>query len=571
MAATRRPPAPDRRVMFGPPRSLRGRTLLLTVIGIIACECVTFAVFGLYRHTLLAGRARDFVTGQVEMVRTALIHATPEQVAAELDTAPHERRRRLFVGRDRAATLGPPPGLQAGSQSGPPSEFQSGPPPGLKSGRPPFGIGGPDAGSSGRSGDGRPGGPGDLFAGSLFGMPSPRGGPHLRLLPALPANATTVEPADLSLPQVVSALREEYGNDALRFTDEPEPAVWIRMPSVDWWLMLPFARYTSPPVPWQVLFATLAAVAVMGGLVGLYSLHLSRPLRALSEAAARYKVGQRPELPLTGPDEIRAVTIQFNAMAERLERDDAERRVMLAGLPHDLRAPLARARLRLELMEDGPDSPKPGLQRDLAEVGRIADQFVAYLRGLDQDTGRFTRTPLHEIVRDRGLVWRESGHDVTIERADAFVRDADADALMRAIDNLISNAFAHGGAPVSIAGTTLTVGGDAMYRVTVRDHGPGIPAARRTEALKAFTRLDAARGASGHCGLGLAVAQSVAHLHGGRVELDEADGGGLAASIVLPATASTPSSPVVAAKDHPAVAALPAGPAAGTATLSEPG
>ena len=331
----------------------------------------------------------------------------------------------------------------------------------------------------------------------------------------------------------MSALRDEYGAEALRFTDEPEPAVWVLMPSVNWWLMLPFSRYSSPPIPWPILFATFAAVSVMGLLVGLYSLHLARPLRALSDAAARYEVGQRPELPLTGPDEIRSVTAQFNAMAERLERDDAERRVMLAGLPHDLRAPLSRARLRLELMDDGPDGPKAGLQRDLAEVGKIADQFVAYLRGLDHDTSSFKRTALHELVRDRGLVWRESGHDVTIERADVAHRDADADALMRAVDNLVGNAFAHGGAPVTISGIATTVDKRPAYRIVVRDHGPGIPEAQRAEALKPFTRLDAARGASGHCGLGLAVAQSVARLHDGRIELDEADGGGLAASIVM--------------------------------------
>ena len=243
-------------------------------------------------------------------------------------------------------------------------------------------------------------------------------------------------------------------------------------------------------------------------------------------------MGLRPVLPLTGPDEIRAVTMQFNAMAERLERDDAERRVMLAGLPHDLRAPLARAKLRLELMDDGPDSPKPGLQRDLAEVGRIADQFVAYLRGLDRDTGGFAMAALHEIVRDRGLVWRESGHDVTIGRADAFARTVDADALMRAIDNLVGNAFAHGRPPVTIAGIASPPG---HYRIEIRDHGPGIPEAQRAEALKPFTRLDAARGASGHCGLGLAVAQSVARLHDGHIELDDAPGGGLVAALVLPA------------------------------------
>jgi|GEM_PF-908935 len=509
------------------PRSLRGRTLLLTVIGIIACECVTFAVLGVYRHSLLAGRARDFVSGQVEMVRTSLTHATPEQVAAELDSFPGQRRgRRLLV--PRGAERGSMPYLQGPenlrAKTGDAGE------PGLPA-MPP-----PDAERTARLRPDRPPrGPDDSGNGNP-GNPSPRG-PHMRLLPALPENATREEPPDLSLPQVVTALREEYGSDALRFTDEPEPAVWVRMPAVGWWLMLPFSRYSSPSIPWPILVATLAAVTLMGAIVGLYSFRLAQPLRALSQAAASYKVGQRPELPLTGPEEIRAVTQQFNAMAERLERDDAERRVMLAGLPHDLRAPLARAKLRLELMDDGPDSPKVGLQRDLTEVGSIADQFVAYLRGLDRDTGSFKSTALHELVRDRGLVWRESGHDVTIERADVFQRPADADALMRAIDNLIGNAFAHGGAPVSISGIAANAGKKPTYRIVVRDHGPGIPEARRAEALKPFTRLDAARGASGHCGLGLAVAQSVARLHGGQIELDEAPGGGLAAAIVLPSTA----------------------------------
>lgn len=522
--------------LFGLPRSLGGRTLMLTVVGIVACECVTFGVLGIYRHTLLAGRARDFVTGQVEMVRKALTHATPEQVAEELDAPPplrglihqHRAGRRPFGGAGGGPALADRSDLDPRSTAGLPGDTRDRP---VEAARPDPQASDPDGSRLGDRDDRR-----GWFGRGERGRAGGRGPPHIRLLPVLPANATTKEPADLSLPQVVTALRDEYGPDALRFTDEPEPAVWVRMPTVDWWLMLPFSRYSSPSIPWPIVWATLAAVAVMGALVGLYSFHLSRPLRALSDAAASYRVGQRPELPLTGPDEIRAVTRQFNAMAERLERDDAERRVMLAGLPHDLRAPLSRARLRLELMDDGPDSPKHGLRRDLAEVGRIADQFVAYLRGLDRDTGSFRPTALHEIVRDRGLVWRESGHDVSIERTDVFHRAADADALMRAVDNLIGNAVAHGGTAVRVAGIATTVDRNLVYRIVISDRGPGIPAAQREEALKPFTRLDAARGASGHCGLGLAVAQSVARLHDGQIELDDAEGGGLVAAIVLPAT-----------------------------------
>ncbi len=488
------------------PRSLRGRTVLLTIAGILACEFVTFGVLGIYRHTLLAGRAHDFVSSQIDMVRAALGHARPDEVAQELDRPPHQRNRGLL------APNGPPG-----------AEGHMRPPPGER------GLGGGPTllGDEGPRGHAPDDGPRAFEPG--------RGYARMRLFPSVPDNATTEMPDDIALPQVVASLREEYGGDSMRFTDRPEPAMWIRMTN-GWWLMVPFSRYSSPALPWSVLLATLTAVSLMGGVVGLYTFRLARPLRALSIAAANFKVGQRPALPLTGPDEIRAVTAQFNAMAERLERDEAERRVMLAGLPHDLRAPLSRAKLRLELMDDGPDSPKLGLERDLAEVGRIADQFVAYLRGLDLDASGFRSTPLNELVRDRGLLWRESGHDVTIERADPFTRAADADGLTRAIDNLIGNAFAHGAAPVSIAGIAGATP-DSAYRIVVRDHGPGIPASQRDEALQPFTRLDAARGASGHCGLGLAVVQSIARLHNGRVALDDAPGGGLAASIVLPRAA----------------------------------
>jgi two-component system, OmpR family, osmolarity sensor histidine kinase EnvZ len=484
------------------PRSLRGRTLLVTVAGIIACELVTFIVFGAYRHNLLAGRARDFVSSQIEMVRNALAIATPEQVAQELDR-PRQRGPGMFRPRDPNG----PPRLVGRART--PGEPGAGPPP-------------PSDPAVDDSPDARP----------RNGAGPPRSFSRMRLFPELPPNATAKIPDDLALPQVVTSLRDEYGADALRFTDDPELAIWVHMPSNGWWLMLPFARYASPPVPWPILWVTLAAISLMGGIVGLYVYRLAQPLRTLADAAANFKVGQHPALPLSGPEEVRAVMAQFNAMAERLERDDAERRVMLAGLPHDLRAPLSRAKLRLEMMDDGESSPKQGLQRDLTEVERIADQFVAYLRGLDHDKSGFRAIQVHELVRERGLVWRESGHDITITRADPQTLDADADALVRAVDNLIGNAFAHGGSPVSIEG--VADAGDATYRIVVRDHGPGIAPDQREEALQPFTRLDTARGASGHCGLGLAVSQSIARLHGGHIALDEAEGGGLAAAIVLP-------------------------------------
>ncbi len=508
---------------IGLPRSLRGRTLLLTIAGIIACELITLGVLAWYRNALLTGRAHDFVNGQIEMVRALLVRASPEDVARELDR----------------------PGRRGMLRVLPPSRFDD---PQLRERlRERFGMRERAPGDAG--GDDKaaiaPRPPSPQADDWLLLGPRDRSGPRpipriagaIRLVESPPDDATTTIPRDMALPQLASTLRSEYGVDALRFTHTPEPVMWLRVAPSNWWLMLPVSRYSSPPIPWPVVLAVLAAVAAMGGLVALYSVHLSRPLRSLAEAASTYTIGKRTALPLSGPDEIRAVTEQFNAMAERLERDDAERRVMLAGLPHDLRAPLARAKLRLELMDGGGDGVKEGLTRDLAEVERIADQFVAYLRGLDRDTSRFADEPLDDLVRDRGAVWRDSGHDVTVASADACRRPIDADALLRAIDNLVGNAFAHGKAPVTIAGT---LDGD-RYRIAVRDRGPGIPVERRAFALQPFTRLDAARGASGHCGLGLAVAQSVARLHDGSIEFGDVEGGGLEVAIVLPVAGATAS------------------------------
>ncbi len=96
--------------MIGLPRSLRGRTVLLTVAGIIACELVTFGVLGVYRHTLLAGRAHDFLGSQIDMVRAALGHARPDEVAQELDRPPHQRNHALLG--EHAPRLDAPGGLR---------------------------------------------------------------------------------------------------------------------------------------------------------------------------------------------------------------------------------------------------------------------------------------------------------------------------------------------------------------------------------------------------------------------------------------------------------------------------
>jgi two-component system osmolarity sensor histidine kinase EnvZ len=353
-------------------------------------------------------------------------------------------------------------------------------------------------------------------------------GRRIRLIESPPPSASADPPSlDVYPSRLVETLRQDYGADAVRFSEVPDLALYVRVSPSGWWMMIPSSRF-EVPIPWTTVVATLSAAGMMALLVVFYVLHLSNPLHRLAEAAQRFEVGQRPQLPLTGPDEVRAVTSQFNDMAERLAQNDAERRVMLAGLPHDLRAPLARTKLRLALMEE---ADRAGFERDLAEIERIADQFVAYLRGLDHDTSRFTPVNLGELLHDRAQAWQGAGQEVTNERIDAVTVQGDAGALERAVDNLISNAFAHGAAPVRLRG----IANGESYSIEIEDHGPGIAEEDRAEVIRPFVRLDSARGAAGrtadaaqggtqravaaggHCGLGLAVVQAVSKLHGGLV------------------------------------------------------
>jgi signal transduction histidine kinase len=357
-------------------------------------------------------------------------------------------------------------------------------------------------------------------------------GRRMRLVPTLPANSSP-DPgvADIYSPNMIAQLRDDYGADAVRFTNEPL-ALWVQVSRNGWWLMMPSARF-DVPIPWTVLYSTLAAVLVMAIIAALYSLQLSRPLRRLADAARNFEVGRRLQLPLLGPAEVRDVTSQFNAMGTRLADNDAERRVMLAGLPHDLRAPLARAKLRLALMDESEEIS--GLSRDLSEIERISDQFVAYLRGLDEDSRDFEPLDLGNLIAGRARAWQGAGQNVQLGAVDTAQVPGDADALERAVENLISNALAYGALPVEVSGRSVA----DKYRIEVSDAGNGIPEAMQSNALRPFVRLDASRGmanapapdsvsesvahraatAGGHCGLGLAVVQAVARLHGGTVEM----------------------------------------------------
>ncbi len=184
---------------------------------------------------------------------------------------------------------------------------------------------------------------------------------------------------------------------------------------------------------------------------------------------------------------------------------------MLAGIAHDLKSPLTRLRFRLSLTGLAPADLQQA-EADLASLERITGQFLLFAGGGDHEPA--VPVPLDQLLAEQagGLDVEELALDL-----EPMVRVVQPVALGRAVANLIDNARSHGAPPLRLELRAAAPAGEG-FRITLWDCGPGIPAEQWDQALMPFQRLDAARGGSGHCGLGLAIAARVARAHDGHLE-----------------------------------------------------
>lgn len=295
------------------------------------------------------------------------------------------------------------------------------------------------------------------------------------------------------------------------------------------WLVIPLDRITRP-VATPMIIVWLTGMALLLLLSAAFAWHITRPLTRLAKAADQLAAGQPERVEPSGPSETRSLGERFNAMLDTLAESAAVQRTLLAGLPHDLKGPLSRMWLRIEMTDD--PGLKDGMRQDVQDMQRMIDQFINFVRGSDQGSYHYVALPLRPWLEERVGAWQQAGSDVRLLQSpeDDVVLQADELALGRLVDNLITNAYNHGKPPVEIS---LTVEGeDAVLKL--RDHGPGISAERRSEALRPFSRLDEARTRTGSVGLGLALADMICRAHGGKLVLTDATSGGLEVQIYLP-------------------------------------
>lgn len=327
------------------------------------------------------------------------------------------------------------------------------------------------------------------------------------------------------------------GDSRVALSRGPTPEIYISLTRPDEtelprhreWLVIPLDRI-DPPLATSLIIWWLSGLALLLLLAAWFSWHITRPITHLVDATDRLAAGKPARVDPAGPTELKRLGERFNAMLEALSQSEATRRTLLAGLPHDLKAPLSRMWLRIEMSDDV--SLKDGMRKDLQDMQQMVDQFIQYVRGSDPATYHFATFSLNDWVTERVANWSGARNEVILIGTPTPVMvSADSAALSRLLDNLISNALHHGAPPVEVSLNAV----ENWAVLTVNDHGPGIAPERRAEAIKPFVRLDEARTRTGNVGLGLALVEAIAQAHGGTLTLDQAeDHGGLKVELRLP-------------------------------------
>ncbi|KAB8061763.1 MULTISPECIES: sensor histidine kinase [Janthinobacterium] len=349
-------------------------------------------------------------------------------------------------------------------------------------------------------------------------------------------------PDNYLMPDIEALVKAKLGKDT-RFSARVNGVAgfWVsfKIDDDEYWLMLDRERLRGLTGFQWLGWASLVSLLSLLGAAIISSL-INLPLSRLTAAARDIAKGKQPApLPEKGPIEIIEANRSFNQMVDDLKQVESDRAVILAGISHDLRTPLARMQLEVE-MANLSDEAREGIQSDIGQMDAIIGQFLDYAKPTEASS--FTDVDLSGLLSDMA---REAMRlpDVKINAtiADGAHAMGNPTDLRRVLNNLIENARRYGKTPgsdvteIDIACQVRTSHGVKKVIIEVQDHGTGVPAEKIEQLMKPFTRLDTARGQANGAGLGLAIVDRVLLRHGAELQVRNREGGGLAFQISLPA------------------------------------
>ncbi len=315
-----------------------------------------------------------------------------------------------------------------------------------------------------------------------------------------------------------------------------EDGLWVGF-AIDgdsYWLLMDRSRVT--PVggrTWLIWLITAGALSLTGAAI--IARLINRPLKQLSFAASRLRDGNFDTSKLDEhavTSEIRAVNIGFNRMAEQLAKIEQDRAIMLAGISHDLRTPLARLRLETE-MSVSDETARAHMAADIVQLDAIIDKFLDYAR---PDHVQLKPVGLHDLIETCTFPIEDNPEFTVNTDVPANITVlADEVELARVIGNLLENARRYGKTPdsgVAVVDINAKTNGQWVL-IKVRDHGVGVPPKILDQLTKPFFRGDDARTEATGAGLGLSIVEKTILRMGGTFSLANSSTGGLAAHIRL--------------------------------------
>lgn len=373
----------------------------------------------------------------------------------------------------------------------------------------------------------------DLRRELLFDLASNEG---IRVYPLEDTDQIDPPTDDALMPDLEKEVRSKLGNQT-RFSSKVNDisGFWVsfKIDGDEYWLVLDRDRVERGSGVQWLQWASVALILSLLGAMFISTL-INQPLSRLTAATRAVAKGLQPEpLPETGPTEIEEANRSFNQMVSDLQRIESDRAIILAGISHDLRTPLARMLLEVE-MANLSDDARTGMQSDLAQMDGIIGQFLHYAK--PTDTSSFEKINLSELI-DNVVQTAERQADIRIKTdiAPGIHISGNETELRRVFNNVIENSRRYG---KKDGDNCVDIDISCQLRqdraiVNIADHGPGIPDGEIDRLLRPFTRLDVARGQANGSGLGLAIVSRIVKQHGGKLRVSNREGGGLNTQIEL--------------------------------------
>ncbi len=376
----------------------------------------------------------------------------------------------------------------------------------------------------------------DLRRELLFDLASNEG---IRIYPLEKSDVVEPPPESSLMPVLEANVKARLG-DETKFAGKVNDVAgfWVSFMIDDdeYWLRLDRERIEGVSgIQWLGLGTTTLVLSLLGAV--FISRLINQPLSHITAATRSIAKGQKPDpLPEKGPTEIREANRSFNQMVADLNRVESDRAVILAGISHDLRTPLTRLQLELE-MAKLPDDAHQGMQSDLVQMDAIIGQFLDYAKPTDSTTAasvnlsRLLQDCAHESARLNDV----RIHTDIANNVNVFGNETE---LKRVVSNLIENARRYGKKEDSeLAEIELVCKAHGSHAVIeVADNGNGVPESELERLLRPFTRLDTARGQANGAGLGLAIVERIVKRHHGKLKLSNKATGGLHIRISVPVT-----------------------------------